>query len=164
MPSLIPKLQPVVPDLRAVFASEKTAATLSRVLKFVGHYYKTFSNRSEADRYSPFYPVEEFDLLMPTEKAFADELALCGAILDHAAGRLTDDDIKAVLAAFVESHLYVYRNGQRAPKVGADVWAACPLVYVYEPCGEIAFTCNPVQSWMICLLHRDINLRVLRLN
>jgi hypothetical protein len=164
MPSLIPKPQPDCPDLRAVFMSDETKPTLERVVKYIGAFYDKFSNRSESDRFSQFQAVEEFDLLMPTEKAFFDELALCGAILRHARGQVSDLEIKAVLDAYIDSHIYVYKGGVRNPKVGEDVWSDCDLVYVYEPCREIAFNCNPVQSWLVYLLHRDINLRVLRLN
>jgi hypothetical protein len=167
MLSLVPKLAPAVPplDLRDVFASEQTKATVSRVVKYIGEYYERFSNRSENDRNSALFTVEEFDLLMPTETAYFDEIRLCEAILEHSAGRLSDSSIKAVLEAYIASHLWIYRNGLRSPKVGADVWSNCVLVHVYEPNNlSLAFTCNAVQSWLVWLLHPEIKLRVLRLN
>lgn len=167
MPSLVPKLQPEIPalSLREVFASEKTAGTVERVIKYLDFYYTRFSNRSEIDRNSPFVTVEEFDLLMPTASAFFAEIALCEAILRHSGGKLTDLEMKAVLDAFVEAHLYVYERGTRRAKTGSDEWFETDLVYVYSPFNQkIGFTCNAVQSWLVWLLHRDIELRVLRLN
>jgi hypothetical protein len=167
MPSLTPKIASVVPafDLREVFAGERTRPTTERVVKYIGHYYEQFSNRSEADRNSPYLLVEEFDLLMPTQTAYVNELMLCEGILKHSSGLMSDLDIKAILGAYVESHLWVYKAGVRSPKVGEDVWSDCQMVHVYEPGNlHLAFTCNAIQSWLVWLLHRDIELRVLRLN
>jgi len=156
MPSLVPKLQVVYPaiDLREVFLSEKTKPTLERVIKYIGAVYDRASNRPEVERDSRLFSVEEFDLLMPTERAFFDELAVCEAILRHSAGQMSDEAIKAVLDAYVDSHVYVYRAGVRSVKVGNfDKWADCDLVYISHPENtKIAFTCNPVQAWLVYFL------------
>lgn len=167
MLSLVPKPVAAAPalDLREVFASEKTKPTVERVVKYIGSFYKKFSNRPESERDSKFYSVEEFDLLMPTNRAYFDEIALCETILRHSRGLISDLDIKAVLDRYIESHLWVYKSGVRSPKVGADVWSDCQLVYVYSPGNlNVGFNCNAVQSWLVYLLHRDIELRVLRSN
>lgn len=135
-------------DLREVFCSSITTATVERVVKFIGLFFDSMSNRSEQERSHPFVTVEEFDLFMPTERAWFDELALCDAILRHSAGQITDLEIKAVLEAFVASHTYLYRDGFRSVKVGDfERWADCQIVYVTCPTNKnIAFACNPVQA------------------
>lgn len=152
-------------DLAAVFKSPATAATVERVVKYIGNVYDAASNRSEADRFHPFQSVEEFDLLMPTDRAYFDELNLCEAILRHSEGRLSDLEMKAVLDVYIESHVYVYRAGNRSVKAGDfDRWADCDLIYIYSPSNnKIAFTCNPVQAWLVALLHPGNDFRMVKL-
>jgi len=167
MPSLLPSTieTPDLIRLNEVFRSERTKATTERVLKYLGRVFDTASNRPEAERDHPFLIVEEFDLFMPTERAWLDELALCEAILHHADGRMTDLAIKDVLDRFIESHVYVYERGTRRPKVGDwSRWAECELVHLYSPTNQnIAITCNPVQAMIAIELIPDEGLRVLRL-
>lgn len=166
MPSLLPQPKPELPapDLRACFESDKTKATVERVIKYIGNVYNKYSIRSWEECARADIATEEFCLVMPTELAWFDELALCEAIRAHADGLISDLEIKANLDRYLASHIFIYLNGAREVKTGDfEKWADCDLFYLYAQELDFGFTCNPVQAWLLKFLHEDINFKITRL-
>jgi len=154
MPSLIPISQPKTPaiDLRRVFGSPITTATIGRVVKFLSAVYFAHSNKSYEEIFRENFITEEFCLCMPTVAAWDAELKLCTAIERHAAGVISDGDIKTVLSEFVAAHTFVYTDSGRTTKNGdCSVWLKDVDLYLLES-GDQSFVCNPVQAWLVSLI------------
>lgn len=156
---------PASMDLEFVFESETTRPTVERVIKFLRPVYENFTGRSFEDISRENTKTEEFLLQMPTEAAFASELRLAGAILDHADGKVSDLEIKAVLDEFIATHTFIYFEEKRECKKGDfDKWAeGCELVYIREINTDFGFTCNFIQAYLVKFLHDDLNFKMVRL-
>ncbi len=160
-----PEYVPVALDLRFVFDSDKTTATVGRVIKYIGNIYRNYSNKSRSETEREYFIVEEFFIAMPTRAAFESEIKLCKAINEHTSGLINDGDIKTVLSEFACAHTFVYQNLERDAKVG-DLydWANVDLYYlIAETDKNIAFTCNYIQAKLIKLMHEDLKFRLIKL-
>lgn len=166
MTGLLPrkKIEYSAIDLRETFENKATQGTVARVIRYLAPVYEKYTGRTFAEISRENTRTEEFFLQMPTGEAFADELRLCEAITAHAAGKITDAQIKAVLDRFIESHTFVYFNDSREPKRGDfETWATCDLVYLSETASGFGFVCNYVQAYLVKLLHADLNFRITKL-
>lgn len=135
MPSLIPKTRTpdIEIDLEQIFTGDSTAATRTRVISALGWVYGKYSDRSREERLRPNVITEEFYISMPTQAAYAAEIALCEAILSHSSGAISDENIKTVIKEFIDAHLLVHQNGSYEAKTGQFLdWTGktLPLFYI----------------------------------
>jgi hypothetical protein len=89
---------------------------------------------------------DDFLLNMPTVYAHDIERELCGGVVSHSKGELTDAALKTLTDRFIDAHLHV--NSVSLPWTGDDV----PLFHLTvkrngERLGNT--TCNQIQSWIL---------------
>lgn len=157
MPSLTPTIKRTLPPYdAAVFRDEACAATVARVERFLARFWtEDCMALSEEVRNHPFVEAHEYDPVVPTVTAYLAEIDLVNGIAAHAKGDMSDDEMKVILARYVDSHTYVYRGGIRTLKIGdGDPWPKrIPLVYLTAENG-MEFTCTDIQAELIAMMLR----------
>lgn len=165
MPSLVPQKAlalGAMPDLPAVFKGQQTAATRERVINWLAPIYEEYSDIDVEKAWSKTQISEELHIPMPTVAAYATEIELCNAILEHAAGEMSDAVMQLVLKTFLDTHIWIYHpDGPRTNKSGKwGDWTRGVALYrlgfekaVSGPENKQAtIICNPIQAWILRLL------------
>lgn len=164
MPSLVPAKAlelPAMPDLPTVFKNIATLQTVTRVIDFLLPLYEEYSEISVEKAWSTTEISEELYIQMPTTAAYCAEIELCNAIMEHAAGQMSDAVMQLVLKNFLDTHIWIYYpKGPRGNKKGR--WPDWPrgvqlywLRYTRTLSGlekKQEHVVNGMQAWLIRLL------------
>jgi hypothetical protein len=155
-----------MPDVIAVFKAEQTAKTRERVINWMFPIYDEYSEIPVEKVWSRSEVNEEFQIPMPTIDAFCSEVQLCNAILEHAAGQMSDTVMQSTLREFLDTHIWVYHpDGPRTNKKGrwgnftrgVPLYRICffrPLSGLKKELGDaeyVEIVVNAIQAWLIRL-------------
>jgi hypothetical protein len=151
-----------MPDVIAVFKSDATAATRTRVINWLLPLYEEFSDISVEKAWSTTEVNEELQIPMPTVAAYCAEVELCEAILLHSEGAIADTAMQERLKNFLDTHIWVYHpDGPRTNKKGRwpDWTRGVPLYRLMfkKPLSGLENKqeekiVNAIQAWLIRLL------------
>ena len=151
------------PEITEVFNSFDTRKSVDRVIKYLSYFYFNCSNKPQIDKLRENSVIEEFCLLMHTVEALQSETALCRAILDHSSGKMSDDQIKAVLSEYLETHTFIYLPEERICKKGdSRFWDRKSQLYLLTD-GKDSHVCNPVQRELLIRIEKEKTFRTVRL-